>query len=60
MLSGLGNLGGMFKQAKELQERMSDVQKELIASRYQGEAGAGAVVVTVDGKGTVVDGEIRV
>lgn len=59
MLGGLGNLGGMFKQAKELQERMVEMQKELLARRFDGEAGGGAVIATVDGKGNLIDIKIQ-
>lgn len=59
MLGGLGNLGGLFKQAKEFQERLAAIQQKLAAKRFQGESGAGAVVATVDGKGTLVDVKIQ-
>lgn len=59
MLGGLGNLGGLFKQAKEFQGRLAAIQEELVAKRFQGESGAGAVVATVDGKGTLVDIKIQ-
>ena len=59
MLGGLGNLTGLFKQAKELQQKLGDVQSELQAMRHEGEAGGGAVVATVNGKGTLVDIKIQ-
>ena len=59
MLGGLGNLGELFKQAKEFQERLAAIQKELATKRYQGESGAGAVTATVDGKGTLMDIKIQ-
>ena len=55
MLGGLGNLTGLFKQAKDLQQKLSDIQSELQAMRHEGEAGGGAVVATVDGKGSLID-----
>lgn len=55
MFGNLSNLPGLFKQAKEMQERMQQLQQELQARRHQGEAGAGAVTATVDGRGTLVD-----
>ncbi len=59
MLGGLGNLGGLFKQAKEIQSRMKQMQEVLASKRYEGDAGGGAVVATVDGKGTLVDIRIQ-
>jgi DNA-binding YbaB/EbfC family protein len=55
MLGGLGDMMGMLKQVKEFQSRMGEIQAALEASRFTADAGAGAVTVTVDGKGTVVD-----
>ncbi len=59
MLGGLGNLAGLLKQAKGIQDRLAGFQKELESRRYQGDAGGGAVVATVDGKGTLVDIKIQ-
>lgn len=42
---------GMIKQAKELQEKMQDLQAEIAALEATGTAGAGLVTVTVSGKG---------
>ena len=58
MLGSLGNMMGVLKQAKELQSRVGEVQAELAAKRFTADAGGGAVTVTVDGKGTVVDVKI--
>lgn len=59
MFGGLTNLPGLFKQAKELQERMATLQQEIAARRFQGDAGGGTVVVTVDGRGMLVDVKIQ-
>lgn len=59
MLGGLGNLSSLVKQAKEMQGRMAEVQKALAEKRYEGDAGGGSVVATVDGKGTLVDIKIE-
>ena len=45
------DLMGMMKQAKELQEKMQNLQAEIAALEASGSAGAGLVTVTVDGKG---------
>lgn len=59
MLGGLGNIGGLIKQAKEMQERMAAMQKELADRRYDAESGAGAVTAVVDGKGMLVKVRIQ-
>ena len=59
MVGGLGNLTGLFKQAKDLQQKFGDIQSELQATRHDGEAGGGAGVATVNGKGTLVDIKIQ-
>jgi nucleoid-associated protein EbfC len=50
MFGGLGNLAGVLKQAKSLQENMQKMQEELAARRYEGDAGAGMVRAEVNGK----------
>jgi DNA-binding YbaB/EbfC family protein len=47
----IGDLMGMMKQAKELQEKMQGLQTEIAAMEAIGTSGAGLVTVTVDGKG---------
>ena len=47
----IGDLMGMMKQAKQLQEKMQDLQTEIAALEASGTSGAGLVTVTVDGKG---------
>ena len=58
MLKGFGNLVDILKNAKDIQARMEEVQKELALRRFDAEAGGGAVRITVDGKGSVVDVKI--
>lgn len=58
MFGGFGNILEMMKSAKDIQARMTEVQKELAAKRFDAETGGGAVRITVDGKGTVVDVKI--
>ncbi len=50
MFGNLGNLAGMLKQAKALQENMQKMQEELAQQRFEADAGAGMVKATVSGK----------
>lgn len=45
------DLMGMMKQAQELQARVQKMQEELAAMEVEGQAGAGLVRVTLNGKG---------
>lgn len=42
---------GMMKQVQEMQGRMQKAQEDLASLRIDGEAGAGMVKITLDGKG---------
>lgn len=55
MLGNLGNIGNLLKSAKDMQANLGKIQEEMAASRFEGDAGAGLVVATVDGKGALVD-----
>ncbi len=44
------DLGGILKQAQELQERLANVQDEIATRTAEGRAGGGMVTVTVNGK----------
>ena len=46
----LGDLMGMMKQAKELQEKMQQMQDEISAMEIEGSSGAGLVTVVMTGK----------
>jgi nucleoid-associated protein EbfC len=46
----LGDLMGMMKQAKELQEKMQALQEEVAALEVEGHAGGGLVTVVMTGK----------
>lgn len=59
MLGNLGNLAGLMKSAKELQGQMAKMQEEMANRRFDGDAGAGMVRATVDGKGTLLDIKIE-
>jgi len=45
------DLMGMMKQAQELQARVQKMQEELAGLEIEGQAGAGLVRVTLNGKG---------
>ncbi|WP_281858309.1 YbaB/EbfC family nucleoid-associated protein [Litoreibacter halocynthiae] len=54
MLKGLGSLGdmaGMMKKAKEMQDKMTRMQEDLQNIEVQGESGAGLVKATATAKG---------
>jgi nucleoid-associated protein EbfC len=44
------NLAGMMKQAQQMQSKMQEMQAKLEAIEITGEAGAGLVKVTMNGK----------
>ena len=50
---GIGDIMGMMKQAKQLQEKMQGVQEEIANMVVDGSAGGGLVSVTANGKGDV-------
>lgn len=54
MFGQLKNMANMLGQAKEMRARMEQVQKELAQKAVEGQAGAGAVRVTITGKLEVV------
>ena len=45
------NLSGLMKQAQEMQAKMAEMQSKLEGMEIEGEAGAGLVKVTLNGKG---------
>jgi DNA-binding YbaB/EbfC family protein len=45
------NIAGLMKQAAEMQKKMEEMQAALAKTMHEGEAGAGMVVVTLNGKG---------
>ncbi|MGB0717404.1 MAG: YbaB/EbfC family nucleoid-associated protein [Phycisphaerae bacterium] len=55
MFGQLGNLAGLMKSAKQIQENMAKLQSELAEKRFESDAGGGAVRAIVDGKGTLID-----
>jgi nucleoid-associated protein EbfC len=47
------NLAGLMKQAQQMQSKMEEMQTKLEALEITGEAGAGLVKVTLNGKSTL-------
>lgn len=45
------NLSGLMKQAQQMQAKMQEMQSKLESMELEGEAGAGLVKVTLNGKG---------
>lgn len=45
------NLAAMMKSASQMQQKMADMQAELEAAIVEGQAGAGMVRITLNGKG---------
>ena len=45
-----GQLGGLMKQAQEVQEKLKKTQEEIAGMEIEGEAGAGLVKVTMTGR----------
>lgn len=50
MFDQLKNMANLMGQAKEMRSKMEQVQKELATKTVEGEAGSGAVRVTINGK----------
>ena len=45
-----GGLGNLMKQAQQMQENMRKAQEELARTEVEGQAGAGLVKVTINGR----------
>ena len=54
MFKNLSNMGAIFKQAQDMQKKMTDVQAGFENKSVTGEAGAGLVVVEMNLKGHIV------
>ncbi|MCC6360164.1 MAG: YbaB/EbfC family nucleoid-associated protein [Phycisphaerales bacterium] len=54
MFGNLGQLMGLLKNADKIKANMKDMQERLGALRFVGDAGAGQVQATVDGRGEPV------
>ncbi len=53
-----GGMGNLMKQAQKMQEQMQKAQEELANAEVQGEAGAGLVKITMNGRHDVKRVEI--
>jgi hypothetical protein len=53
------DLGGLFRQAQQLQEKLGAVQEELAARTTEASAGGGMVTAVVNGKLELVDVRIE-
>jgi DNA-binding YbaB/EbfC family protein len=51
----MGNLGGLMRQAKHLQEELERAQAEIAKMRISGTAGGGMVTATVSGRGDLTE-----
>ncbi len=54
MFENIKNLGNMMKMAGEARQRMEQVKQALDQRRVEGEAGGGAVRVTLNGRGVAL------
>ena len=45
-----GDMGGLMKQAKEMQKKMAEMQEQAANAEVTGESGAGLVKVTMTGR----------
>jgi hypothetical protein len=54
MFGKLGDIAGLMKQAKQMQDRVKQLQEEAAKRTYEAEAGGGAVRVTVNGKADLI------
>ena len=48
------NIAGMMKQAQAMQKKMQEAQEKLAIKEYEGNAGGGAVNLTMNGKGELL------
>ena len=53
MSEGFGGMGGLMKQAQEMQAKLAKIQEELAKKTVEATAGGGMVRVTVNGQFTL-------
>jgi DNA-binding YbaB/EbfC family protein len=49
------NIQKMLKQAQEMQAKLGDMQAQMEAKEFEGQAGGGAVKITLTGKGKMTN-----
>ena len=49
MAGSLGDLGGLLRQAKQMQRQVTEMQEEMAKAEFEGSAGGGAVKVCISG-----------
>ena len=54
-MKGLGNMAGLMKQAKRLQEELERKQAEIAGMKISSSAGGGMVTATVNGRGELLN-----
>jgi len=54
-VKGMGNLGNLMKQAKQLQEDMEKAQAEIAEMKIEATSGGGIVGATVTGRGELLN-----
>jgi len=59
MFGGLGDLVGLMGKAKEIRQKMEEMQQEMARRVFEAEAGGGAVTARVSGKMELVGLTIR-
>ena len=59
MFGGLGNIAGILKQAKSLQENMQRMQEELASKTVETTAGGGMIKVVANGSQQIVSIKIE-
>jgi DNA-binding YbaB/EbfC family protein len=58
-VKGLGNLGHLMKQAKQMQEELAKTQEEIAKLRVSGTSGGGMVTAIVSGAGELAGLQIE-
>ena len=54
-----GGMGGLYKQAQEMQKKMAQIQSEIDALEIEGESGGGMVKAIVSGKKTLISLDVK-
>ena len=56
---GMGNMGGLMKQAQKFQQQMEEMQKDLVNKQFEASVGGGAVTAIANGKRQLVEVRIK-